>query len=163
VKARPHREFRHGELALALLVVVALGAFLFARFDQYRFQAEKVAVRHMLATLDTALQVASARTGGQGMPIGANPMDLLDAKPLTYLGEVNRFDDKEIPPGNWVFDLRDKTLVYKTFSEQNFTFSGSMLLRFKVESNRLYEISGTPARNSGNTGLALNQVDGTQP
>jgi hypothetical protein len=38
-----------------------------------------------------------------------------------------------------------------------------MLLRFKVESNRLYEISGTPARNSGNTGLALNQVDGTQP
>jgi hypothetical protein len=162
MKARPHREFRHGELALALLVAVALGAFLFARFEQYRMPAEKVAVRHMLATLRMALEVASARSGGQDFS-GANPMDLLDAKPVTYQGEVDRLDDKEISPGNWVFDRRDKTLVYMAFSEKNFTFSGSMLLRFKVESNRLYEIPGAPARNSSITGLALNQVDGTQP
>lgn len=163
MKARAFREFRHGEAALALLVVVALGAFLFARVDQYRFQAEQVAVRHMLATLRMAMQVASARAGGVGVPGGANPMKLLDAKPVTYMGEVDGLDDSEITPGNWVFNLRDKTLVYMTFSEKNFTFSGSMLLRFKVESNRLYEISGTPDKNSSNTGLALNQVDGTQP
>ncbi len=169
MKAKPHRAFRSGEFALALLLIVALVAFVLARFEYYRMHAEKVAVRHMVAALKIALQVESARSGGARGPAGidafvdANPMALLSPEPANYLGEFYRPDMEEFPQGNWLYDRRDKTLIYLPFSNENFTFSGSRLLKFKVELTSSPEGAVTPVRGNTSVGLALIQVGGAQP
>jgi len=164
MKAKPHRAFRTGELALALLLIVGLVAFVLARFGDYRTQAERVAVRHMVAALKTALQVEVARSGNGAAAAklaGANPMAWLEPAPVNYLGEKYWPATEELLEGNWVFDARDKTLVYITFSDKNFTFGESTLLKFKVELTGSSTASGSPERAS--VGLALHQVGGAPP
>jgi hypothetical protein len=162
MRARPHRAFRTGELALALLLIVGLVAFVLARFGDYRTQAERVAVRHMVAALRMAMQAESAR-GGMRALAGSNPMRWLEPAPVNYLGERYRPDIAELPEGNWVFDLRDKTLVYIAFSDKNFTFGESTLLKFKVELTGSSDASGSPGRDGASVGLALHQVGGAPP
>lgn len=164
--AQPHRAFRVGELALALLLIVGLVAFVLARFGDYRTQAERIAVRHMVAALKMALQVEVARSGNGAAAAklaGANPMTWLDPVPVNYLGEKYWHATEELPEGNWVFDARDKTLIYITFSDKNFTFGESTLLKFKVELTGSSTASGSPERDGASVGLALHQVGGAPP
>ncbi|WP_296949800.1 hypothetical protein [uncultured Massilia sp.] len=169
MKAKPHRAFRPQELALVLLLIVALAAFILARFDTYRRHAEEVAVRQMLAALRLATKVEAARMVGAHGPAalramaGSNPMRWVDPAPVTYLGEFDRPATDELPVGNWLYDVRDKTLVYVAFSRENFTFSGSRLLKFKVELTSSPEASGAPDAGGASVGLALIQVGGATP
>jgi len=160
------RDFRLGECAVALLLIALLGAILFSRFTDWRDEAEQVAVRQLVATLRLALQVEAARTAGargsQALePLaGHNPMDWLERKPANYRGEVDILLPDVQEPGTWVFERRDKTLVYLTFSDKKFPVGTSKLLRFKVEFSRTPGVANTPGQDAAGAGLVLTQISG---
>jgi general secretion pathway protein G len=143
------------EFAVVVLVSSILSAIALNRFEYYREQAEIVAARQVVASLRTSLNVRSAQLLSRGQEqemkslAAGNPMNLLLWKPENYLGEYYAPDPKEIGRAGWVFDPRDKTLVYLPKNTESFSFSTSRLLKFKVEFVRTKNLS-----------LALNQVSG---
>ena len=142
------------EFALVLVVSSILSAVALNRFEYYREQAEITAARQVVAALRTSLQARSAQLASDGrqqdlqkLAVG-NPIELLSWKPANYLGEYYAPDPKQIGQAGWVFDPRDKLLVYLPKNTKSFSFSTSRLLRFKVEFV------------STSKSLALNQVSG---
>jgi general secretion pathway protein G len=143
------------EFAVVVLVSSAVSAVALNRYEYYREQAEITAARQVVAALRTSLQVRTAQLASKGrqqdlqkLALG-NPIELLSWKPANYLGEYYAPDPKQIGQAGWVFDPRDKTLVYLPKNTESFSFSTSRLLRFKVEFVR-----------TSNKSLALNQVSG---
>lgn len=146
------------EFAVTVLVAAAVSAFLLNRFDFYREQAEMAATRQLVGALRTALQVRAAQLQAQGRHEALrtlaqdNPMNWLASKPDNYLGEVEAFNPQKIGRSGWVFDARDKSLVYLLPNAETFSFGTARLLRFKVEFSRAPE--------QRTLSLALNQVSG---
>jgi prepilin-type N-terminal cleavage/methylation domain-containing protein len=143
------------EFAIVVLVSSIVSAIALNRFEYYREQAEIVAARQVVASLRTSLEVRSAQLASSGREqdlhklAAENPINWLAWKPANYLGEYYAPDPKEIAEAGWVFDPRDRLLVYIPKNTESFSFGTSRLLRFKVEFVRNKSIS-----------LALNQVSG---
>jgi general secretion pathway protein G len=142
------------EFALVVLVSSAVSAVALNRFEYYREQAEIAAARQVVASLRTSLQVRTAQllAAGRAQELqqlaADNPIKLLLWKPENYLGEYYAPDPEQIGHAGWVFDPRDKSLVYLPKNSKSFSFSAARLLRFKVEFVRTSK------------SLALNQVSG---
>jgi prepilin-type N-terminal cleavage/methylation domain-containing protein len=143
------------EFALVVVLSSVISAVVLNRFEFYREQAEMTSARQLVAALRTSLQVRSVQLASNGREqdlkqlAARNPIDLLAWKPANYLGEYYAPDPKQIGQPGWVFDPRDKSLVYLPKNTESFSFGTSRLLRFKVEFVR---------KNSNS--LALNQVSG---
>lgn len=143
------------EFALVVLLSSAVSAVALDRYEYYREQAEIAAAREVVAALRTSLQARTAQLASNGQAealrklAAGNPIDLLLWKPENYLGEYYAPDPKQIGRAGWVFDPRDKSLVYLPKNTESFSFSTSRLLKFKVEFVR-----------TSNKSLALNQVSG---
>jgi general secretion pathway protein G len=143
------------QFALVVLVSSVLSAVALNRYEYYREQAEMTAAREVVAALRTSLQVRTAQLASTGAQeelrklASANPIKLLLWKPENYLGEYYAPDPKWIGRAGWVFDPRDKSLVYLPKNIESFSFSTSRLLKFKVE-----------FVSKSNRSLALNQVSG---
>lgn len=152
------RGFTLLEFSVTVLVTAALSALLLNRFDFYRDQAEMAAARQVVGALRTALHTRAAqlRVAGREDELRAlaadNPMNWLVRRPDNYLGEYYSPDAARIGRSGWVFDPRDKSLVYMLPDAESFSFGTARLLKFKVESIR----SAGPRTLS----LALNQVSG---
>jgi general secretion pathway protein G len=142
------------EFALVVLVSSIVSAVALNRFEYYREQAEIAVARQVVASLRTSLQVRSAELVSKGRAkelaqlAAGNPMNLLLWKPENYLGEYYAPDPEQIGRAGWVFDPRDKSIVYLPKNTKSFSFSTSRLLKFKVEFV------------STSKSLALNQVSG---
>ena len=143
------------EFAAVMVVSSIVSAVALERFEFYREQAEIAAARQVVAALRTSLQVRSTQLMSSGRDqelqrlAAENPIKLLAWKPANYLGEYYAPDAREIGAAGWVFDPRDKTLVYLPKNTESFSFSTLRLLKFKVEFLR-----------TSNKSLALNQVSG---
>ncbi|MGJ7918716.1 type II secretion system protein [Massilia sp. LXY-6] len=157
---KPFRKKRQGgftllQFALVVLVSSIVSAVALNRFEYYREQAEIAAARQVVASLRTSLQARAAQLLSTGRErelqqlASANPMNLLLWKPENYLGEYYAPDPQQIGGAGWVFDPRDRSLVYLPRNARSFSFGSSKLLRFKVEFVRI-----------SNKSLALNQVSG---
>jgi general secretion pathway protein G len=152
------RGFMLLEFAVTVLVAATVSAFLLNRIGFYREQAELAATHQLVGALRTALQARAAQlqATGQAAALRAladdNPMDLLVNKPANYLGEYDAPDPEKIGRTGWVFDARDKSIVYLLPNAESFSFGTARLLRFKVEFRR------TPEQRT--LSLALNQVSG---
>jgi general secretion pathway protein G len=127
------------ELAISLIVFAVLATVMLVRTQQYHGEVERQAVQQTVDVVRTALRVRLAK-GGRVIPPAElariaeqNPFDWLGQKPDNYLGEYYSPDLEAMPAGNWVFDRRDKTLVYLLSSHRSFSFSASKFLKFKVE------------------------------
>ena len=144
------------EFAIVVAITAALSTILLHRMDGYRRAAEDAAARHTVAALRTALQVEVARALAQGRAdslatlAAQNPMRLLARPPADYLGEFALSEQGRVARHGWVFDPRDKILVYLTSERERFASGKSELPAFKVELSRHPTIS-----------LALNEI-GTQ-
>lgn len=155
---RRRRGFTLLEFAVTVLVAATVSAMLLNRFDFYREQAELAATRQLVGALRTALHARSAQlqAAGQADALRAlaedNPMNLLVQKPANYLGEFEAPDPEKIGRSGWVFDARDKSLIYLLPNAESFSFGTARLLRFKVEFLRAPE--------QRYVSLALNQVSG---
>jgi general secretion pathway protein G len=143
------------QFVLVVLVSSVLSAVALNRYEYYREQAEMKAARDVVAALRDSLQARTAqvaldRRDAELRKLAAvNPMSLLPWKPENYLGEYYAPDPKRIGHGGWVYDPRDKFLVYLPKNAQSYSFSAARYLKFKVE-----------FVSKSKTGLALNQVSG---
>jgi type II secretory pathway pseudopilin PulG len=150
------RGFTLVEFAIVAAVTALLCTVLLHRLDGCRRAAEEAANRQTVAALRTALQVEAARALAQGRAATLvtlaqeNPIRLLARPPANYLGEFALSEQGRVGRNGWVFDPRDKTLVYLTSERERFASGKSELPTFKVELSRHPTIS-----------LALNEV-GTQ-
>lgn len=153
---RPGRGFTLLEFAVVVAITALLSTVLLHRLDESRRAAEEAAARQTVAALRTALQVEVARALAQGRTetlatlAGQNPIRLLARPPANYLGEFALSEQGRVARHGWVFDPRDKILVYLTSERERFASGKSELPRFKVELSRNPTMS-----------LALNEI-GTQ-
>jgi general secretion pathway protein G len=131
--------FTFFEFAISAAVLGLLAGLLLSRLLYYQEQAELVAVKQVVAMLRTALQVRVSEVAGRDGERGLrrlheqNPFDLLAHAPDNYLGEYYSPELEKMPHGNWVFDRRDKCLIYLLSGYKSFSFDASNLLKFKVE------------------------------
>lgn len=141
------------ECAVVAAVTAALSTVLLHRLDGYRIAAEDAAARQTVAALRTALQVEATRALAHGKVdtlatlAQQNPMRLLARPPADYLGEFALPAPGRVARNGWVFDPRDKTLVYLRPERESFASGKSKLPTFKVELTRIPAMS-----------LALNEV-----
>jgi general secretion pathway protein G len=154
------------EFAAVMLVSSSAGAIALQHLAFCREQAEIAAARQVVAALRTSLQVQAARLAASGRQedlrrlAAGNPIELLARKPVNYLGEYYAPDPEQIGRTGWVFDPRDKSLVYLPKNTESFSFGTSRLLKFKVEFVRNPESPRKTGTETSSSGLALNQVDG---
>jgi general secretion pathway protein G len=154
IRVKTTRGFTLYEFAIVVAITAALSTVLLHRLDGYRRAAEDAAARHTVATLRTALQVEAARHPDALARLAAqNPMRLLARPPADYLGEFALSEQDRVAQKGWVFDPRDKILVYLTSERERFASGKSKLPTFKVELTRTPADAGKQMMS-----LALNEV-----
>lgn len=157
IRVKTTRGFTLYEFAIVVAITAALSTVLLHRLDGYRRAAEDAAARHTVAALRTALQVEAARHPDTLAALaGQNPMRLLARPPADYLGEFALSEQGRVARNGWVFDPRDKILVYLTSERERFASGKSKLPTFKVELTRTPADAGKQMMS-----LALNEI-GTQ-
>lgn len=147
-----------------IVLAVLLGVFL-TRAAFYRGEAERVLADNTVATLRAALPIRlealRREQGTRAVELIAeeNPLDWLSAKPENYLGEFYAPNLEKMPHGNWLFDRRDKCLIYLPNSGKSFSQYASNFPKFKVKFAHLPAVKGS---NSGplQDGVVLEQVNG---
>jgi type II secretory pathway pseudopilin PulG len=159
------------EFAVVAGVLGALTGILLLRTSFYQDEAERVAVQQVASSLRIALALraneAGAREGQRGLQRlqDENPFDWLAHKPGNYLGEFYSPEFEKIPPGNWLFDRRDKCLLYLSRSVKKFSFNASMLTKLKVKfAPSIIEKNGSASRPAPpDVGMLLTVVDDEVP
>jgi prepilin-type N-terminal cleavage/methylation domain-containing protein len=148
------RGFTLYEFAIVVTITAVLSAVLLHRLDGYRRAAEEVAARQTVAALRMALQVEAQRHPDTLATLAQqNPIHLLSRPPADYLGEFALSEARRVAQNGWVFDPRDKTLVYLTSERERFASGKSELPRFKVELTRNPADAGKHMMS-----LALNEI-----
>ncbi len=161
---RRHRGFTLFELAVATSLIGLLAALLLSRLAHYQEQAERVAVRQLVANMRTALAAHSAHVyaarGVEGLRelAGRNPIDLLASVPDNYAGEYSDPDVAKIPQGSWYFDRADNSLVFLPTKHQSFSKKTSLLLRFNVKLLSNSDPQHADGQSKDTPGLVLDQV-----
>jgi hypothetical protein len=140
--ARRQRGSSKFEFALAAALFAVLAGLAADRLHSYQADAETVAVKQLVTSLQAALtfkmsQLTAAQQRIDIAALGAqNPMGWLYEKPKNYLGEYYSPDEQKLAPGNWYFDRREKTLVYLLTRRKSFASNSLILLKYKVKSSR---------------------------
>ena len=104
---------------VVLLLVIAVNKLLPLRAD-----AERTAMEGVLGTLKSALSIevsahiAKGKIPALSVLADSNPMRRLSEIPRNYLGELDAPDPATIEGGQWYFDLKSHTLIYRV-SEVN--------------------------------------------
>lgn len=159
------RGFTLFEFAATSAVSSILVVILMHRLWIYQEEAERIAMRAVLANLGTAVRTQTlalylkGREGEVAALAGQNPMDWLAAKPANYRGEFSAPSLENIEGNSWFFDKSNKKLAY-LLRERNFFYQkGLKPTYFHVE---LIRLPTSPARPSGTPktidGVVLNQV-----
>ena len=147
------RGFTLIELIVVITIVVILASVLLNRVLSYQEQAEKAAMQQVASALQSALTMKYARlmTGGIESEAATlaieNPMNWLAKIPDNYSGEFYDVTPRSVAPGNWVFDLKARNLIYVLNRGDYFTpgKDGHKWVRYHV--NLLYEAApGTPVK-----------------
>jgi general secretion pathway protein G len=153
------------ELAVCAAVLAVLAGLLLMRVQSYSAEAEHASVNRLVGTLRAALQLRMLDASRHDRQYGIerlreeNPLDWLDRKPDNYVGEYYAPDLEKIPQGNWLFDRRDKTLVYLPNNGNFSSYLATKFLKFKVESAQLYGHGpGQVGRKQDPVGLELHEV-----
>lgn len=160
-RQRGHSKF---EVALVAALFAALVAIGLNRLHVYQQRAETVAAQQLVVHLRTALSLKMSQlTAAQRQPdmralVDQNPIEWLSERPKNYLGEYYSPDNTRLATGNWYFDRGSKTLVYLSTQQDSFAPHALILLRFKVESNRLPLSPSTPAHSAVIANVALVQI-----
>lgn len=115
---RSSRGFTLFELVIVVIIITILAGLFMNRVMFYQELAEKTAMEQVVSTVQSALTLkyAQIQTRGQASDISAmavdNPMSWLQRKPRNYAGEFYDANPLSVTPGNWLFDLKSRELVY---------------------------------------------------
>lgn len=106
------------ELVVVITIMVLLIGALLNRVWFYQEQAEKTAMVQVADALQGALimKYGSMMTHGEEAQVvdlvTENPMNWLQKVPANYSGEFYDPTPRSVAPGNWVFDLKSRDLIY---------------------------------------------------
>ena len=133
------------ELIVVITIMVILSSVLLSRIYYYQERAEKAAMEQVASALQSALTLQHARLLIHGLETNAsllaaeNPMKWLAKIPGNYAGEFYDVTPRAVAPGNWVFDLKTRNLIYVVDRSDYFTpgKDGKKWVRYHV--NLLYE------------------------
>ena len=143
------------ELIIVITIVVILAAVFLDRVWFYQEQAEKTAMVEVAGVIQSALVMQHGRLLVRGMEpeITAlamdNPMKWLSKQPHNYSGEFYDPTPRSVAPGNWMFDLRSRELIYVLDRADHFVSGedGNKWIRYRV--NLMYDsASGAPGKPS---------------
>ena len=130
------------EWMLLVGVIVALLLLFAQRVRVLQGQAELAAVKATLGALRTALVIDHLRQnvafGGPSVALTQrNPFELLQTRPLNYLGEMTMIDAMVAPAGGWVFDPVCNCVGY-------LPVHGQWLVSPSGDPMAWYQLSGAP-------------------
>ena len=119
LKSDPHG-FTLIELIVVITVIVILAGLFLVRIPGYQEQAEKAAMQQVEGALQTALVMRygalMTRGAANEKELSAltadNPMNWLQRLPPNYRGEYYDPTPRTVAPGNWMFDLKSRDLIY---------------------------------------------------
>ena len=118
-------------------VAAALSAVLLHRLADVHHRAQQAAARQVLSAVQTAFQARLARAPVRESGLAAlarqNPVSWLDRAPGNYKGEVDDVAIASLEEDTWVFDRRDRSLMYIPRGYKSLSFNAATLLKFKVE------------------------------
>ncbi|HEU0188720.1 MAG TPA: prepilin-type N-terminal cleavage/methylation domain-containing protein [Gallionella sp.] len=112
------RGFTLLELIVVIIIIVTLMGLFMNRALFYMEQAEKVAMEGVAGAIQSSLtmQYGQILTRGKSSDVAVlvqnNPMNWLQKKPRNYAGEFYGPTPLSVEPGNWMFDLKSRDLVY---------------------------------------------------
>ena len=149
------------------VIVVLMGLFL-NRALYYMEQAEKTAMEQVAGSIQSALtmQYGQILTRGKSSDVAAlardNPMNWMQKRPRNYAGEFYDPTPQSAEPGNWVFDLKSRDLVYVIDKADHFKpgKDGKQWIRFHVVVH--YESSRLPSLQNASpelTGIVFEPVE----
>ena len=137
------RGFTLIELIVVIIIVVILAGAFLVRIPYYQEQAEKAAMEQVAAAVQSALvlRYGALMTHGAAnekeLSILAtdNPMTWLQQKPRNYAGEYYDPTPGAVAPGNWMFDLKSRDLIYVVDHGNYFTpgKDGKRWIRFHIQ------------------------------
>jgi len=158
------RGFSKFEFALVVALFAVFVGMAADRLHGYQENADLVAAKQLIVSLQAALTLRAAqltitqRRADVAALADENPIGWLHQRPPNYLGEYYSPDNQHLPPGNWYFDRRNKTLVYVSMERKSFSSSKMIFLKFKVKSSRSPDISAMTAASASIDNLVLIQV-----
>ncbi len=140
---KAQRGFTLFELIIVVIIVSVLAGTFLNRIFYYQEQAEKAAMQQVVAAVQSALVMrygallvrGAASEKELGMLANDNPMNWLQQKPHNYAGEYYDPTPKAVAPGNWMFDLKSRDLIYVVDHGEYFTpgKDGRKWIRFHVK------------------------------
>lgn len=140
---RPLRGFTLIELIIVVSIVAVLAGIFLSRVAYYQAQAEKAAMEQVAGTLQSALvlRFGALMVRGTGNEkeltnlAADNPMNWLQQKPHNYAGEYYDPSPGAVAPGNWMFDLKSRELIYVVDHGEYFApgKDGGKWIRFHVK------------------------------
>jgi len=131
------------EFIVVIIIIVVLAGLFLVRIPLYQERAEKAAMQQVEGSLQSALvlRYGSLMTRGAAsekeLSILAtdNPVTWLQKLPPNYKGEYYDPTPRTVAPGNWMFDLKSRELIYVLNQSDNFTPGpdGNKWIRFHVK------------------------------
>jgi|GEM_PF-441430 len=143
------------ELIVVIAVLSVLAGTLLNRVWLYQEQAEKAAMVGVASAIQGALVMQYGRLLVRGMESEVtalttdNPMRWLAIQPRNYSGEFYDPTPRSVAPGNWVFDLKTRELVYVLDRASHFIpgKDGQKWIRYRA--NLMYDPAlGAPGKTS---------------
>lgn len=131
------------ELIVVIIIIVVLAGLFLVRIPLYQERAEKAAMQQVEGALQSALVMrfgalqTRGAAGEKELSILAtdNPITWLQKMPPNYMGEYYDPTPRTVAPGNWMFDLKSRDLIYVLNQSDNFTPGpdGNKWIRFHVK------------------------------
>ncbi|TAJ78928.1 MAG: type II secretion system protein [Gallionellaceae bacterium] len=157
------------ELVIVVAIVSLLMSVLLDRVWYYQEMAEKTAMEETVGALQSALSMRHGKNYVRGNPDDIspmsteNPMKWLQKLPRNYSGEFYDPSPRSVAPGNWVFDLRTRELIYVPDRTEHFVpgKDGKKWVRFHV--NVQYEQVVRGGINEGGKELVGTVFEPTEP
>lgn len=169
LSAHHEKGFSLLELIVVIVIIMVMMGLFLNRVSFYQEQAEKAAMEQVSGALQTALVLrfgALLARGGTERDMGVletdNPVNWLQQKPRNYAGEFYDPTPGAVAPGNWMFDLKSRDLIYVVDRGDYFTpgKDGRKWIRFHVK--LVYDsVSGDAA--SGRQEVAATLFEPTEP
>jgi len=108
------------ELIVVIIIIVVLAGIFLSRVPLYQAQAEKAAMQQVEGALQSSLVLRYGALMTRGVAnerelsilATDNPINWLQKMPPNYKGEYYDPSPRSVAPGNWMFDLKSRELIY---------------------------------------------------
>jgi general secretion pathway protein G len=140
---KTQRGFTLIELIIVISIIVILAGLFLVRVPFYQEQAEKAAMQQVAGAIQSALVLRYGALAARGADneielnklVSDNPINWLQQKPKNYAGEFYAPTPGAVAPGNWMFDLKVRELIYVTDRGEYFSpgKDGNKWIRFRVQ------------------------------